>query len=67
MTGGSPTLESALSGAWSNAGRILPWALSSATVSIVLQAIQGRAGFTEEQIAGAFRPERTGARGPFGG
>ena len=67
MTGGSPTLESVLSGARSNAGRILPWALISAKVSIVQQVIQARAGFTEEQIAGAFRPERTGARGLFGG
>lgn len=52
MTGGSPTLTSALSGAWANAGRILPWALISATVSIVLQAIQNRAGFIGKIVIG---------------
>ena len=44
MTGGSPTLGSALSMAGSNAGRILPWAIISATVSVALQAIQERSG-----------------------
>ena len=52
MTGGSPTLTSALSAAWANAGRILPWALISATVSIVLQAIQNRAGFVGKIVIG---------------
>lgn len=52
MTGGSPTLGSALSMAWENAGRILPWALISATVSVVLQAIQQRAGFIGRIVIG---------------
>jgi hypothetical protein len=52
MTGGSPTLGSALSMASANAGRILPWALISATVSVVLQAIQQRAGFVGRLVIG---------------
>lgn len=52
MTGGSPTLKSAIGGAWANAGRILPWALISATVSIVLQAIQERAGLIGKIVVG---------------
>lgn len=44
MTGGSPTLGSALRMAGQNAGRILPWAVISATVSVVIKAIQQRAG-----------------------
>lgn len=52
LTGGSPTLGSALSMAWANAGRILPWAVISATVSIVLQAVQQRAGFIGRIVVG---------------
>jgi hypothetical protein len=52
LTGGSPTLGSALAGAWANAGRILPWAIISATVSVVLQAVQERAGFIRRIVVG---------------
>jgi hypothetical protein len=52
LTGGSPTLGTALAGAWSNAGRILPWAIISATVSVVLQAIQERAGIIGRIVIG---------------
>jgi hypothetical protein len=52
MTGGNPTLGSALRMAGANAGRILPWALISATVSVVLQAIQERAGFIGRIVVG---------------
>lgn len=52
LSGGSPTLAWALSAAASNAGRILPWAIVSATVSIVLQAIQERAGFIGRIVVG---------------
>jgi hypothetical protein len=52
MTGGNPTLGSALQMAGRNAGRILPWALISATVSVVLQAIQERAGFIGRIVVG---------------
>ena len=40
------------SAAASNAGRILPWAIISATVSIVLQAVQERAGFIGRIVVG---------------
>ncbi len=52
LGGGSPTLGWALSQAASNAGRILPWAIISATVSVVLQAIQERAGFIGRIVVG---------------
>lgn len=53
MTGGDPTIGSALSAAWANKGRILGWAMISATVSIVLQALQERAGFVGRLVVGA--------------
>lgn len=52
LTGGSPTLSSALRMAAANAGHILPWALVCATVSIVIKAIQQRTGVVG-QILGA--------------
>lgn len=45
MTGGNPTLKSALRDAWKNARHILPWAIITATVSVVLNLISERAGF----------------------
>lgn len=45
MSGGDPTLGSALSGAAGKINRILPWAIVSATVSYIIRAIQERAGF----------------------
>ncbi|MXX00082.1 MAG: hypothetical protein F4Z79_00445 [Acidimicrobiia bacterium] len=45
LEGGDPTVGSALRGAASRAGRILPWALISAVVSVILKAIEERAGF----------------------
>ena len=44
LTGGDPTVGSALRGAASRAGRILPWALISAVVSAILKTIEERAG-----------------------
>ena len=44
LAGGDPTVGSALRGAASRAGRILPWALISAVVSAVLKTIKERAG-----------------------
>ena len=44
LRGGDPTLGGALRGASMQVHRILPWALVSATVSMVLQAIEERAG-----------------------
>ena len=45
MRGGDPTLKSALSGAWARRGRILPWAIVSATVSAIIRALEERFGF----------------------
>lgn len=45
MRGGEPTLASSLSAATDLAGKVLPWAIVSATVSMVLAAIEARAGF----------------------
>ncbi len=44
MSGSDPSVESALAGAMSKFGRILPWALVSATVSIIIKSIEERAG-----------------------
>ena len=44
MQGGDPTIGSALRGATSRVGIILPCALVSATVSVILQALEQRAG-----------------------
>ena len=44
MRGGDPTLGSALRGALSRAGAIAPWALISATVSVILRSLEQRAG-----------------------
>lgn len=52
LSGGDPTLGSALRGALMRVGRILPWALVSATVSIVLRAIEQRAGVVGRIVAG---------------
>ncbi len=52
LQGGDPTLGSALRGAGRRAGRILPWAIVSATVSIVLRAIEERAGALGRIVVG---------------
>ncbi len=45
LRGGHPTLKDALSFAWENAGRILQWAAVSATVGMILRAIEERVGW----------------------
>jgi hypothetical protein len=52
LSGGSPTLGSALSAAMGRAGHILPWAIISATVSMVLRAIQERSGLLGRIVIG---------------
>lgn len=52
LGGGDPTIGSSLAGARSRAGKILPWAVVSATVSIILRAIEERAGFVGQLVAG---------------
>jgi hypothetical protein len=44
MSGGDPTVGSALAGASGRIGRILPWAIVSATVSYTIRQLQERAG-----------------------
>jgi len=44
LQGGDPTVASALRGASTRIGQILPWAVISATVSILLQAARQRGG-----------------------
>jgi hypothetical protein len=52
MEGGDPTIGSALRGALGRVGGIFPWALVSATVSIILRAVQERGGMLG-RIAGS--------------
>lgn len=44
MSGGDPTLGSAIGGAASRLNRIAPWAIVSATVSMLIRQLQERAG-----------------------
>jgi hypothetical protein len=52
LGGGDPTLGSAIRGALLRVGRILPWAIVSATVSIILRAIEERAGALGRIVSG---------------
>lgn len=52
LRGGDPTLGSALRGAAQRAGRIFPWAVVSATVSLLLRALEERGGIFGRIAAG---------------
>jgi hypothetical protein len=52
LRGGNPSLASALRGAWERAGVLFPWALLSATVSLILRAIEERAGIVGRIVVG---------------
>jgi hypothetical protein len=52
MRGGEPSLGSALSGAASRAGKILPWAIVTATVSVILRSLEERAGILGRIVIG---------------
>jgi len=52
MQGGEPSLGSALSGALSRAGKILPWAIVTATVSVILRSLEERAGILGRIVIG---------------
>lgn len=52
LEGGDPTIASALRGALRRAGRILPWALLSATVSALLRGIEERGGILGKVVSG---------------
>lgn len=45
MTGGDPTVRSSLNRAFSRISGLLPWALLTATVGLILQALRERAGW----------------------
>ena len=50
LNGGDPTIGSAIRGAGRKAGAILPWAVVSATVTIILRAIEERVGLLGQII-----------------
>lgn len=52
LEGGDPTLKSALSSAWSLVVPLLGYAAIAATVGVILQAIQERAGFLGKVVGG---------------
>jgi hypothetical protein len=52
LEGGDPTIGSALRGAGQRAGRLLPWALLSATVSALLRAAEERGGAIGKVVSG---------------
>jgi hypothetical protein len=52
LRGGDPTVGSALRGAMDRAGVLLPWAVLSATVSLILRAIEERSGLLGRIVAG---------------
>jgi len=52
LTGGDPTIESALAGATHRFGALLPWAIVSATVSTILKSIQERSGLLGRIVVG---------------
>ncbi len=45
MTGGDPTVRSALARAFARIGGLVPWAILTTTVGLVLQALRDRAGW----------------------
>lgn len=53
LGGGDPTIGSAIRGAAHRAGKIVPWALLSATVSVILRAIEERVGLIGQIIVAA--------------
>jgi len=52
MEGGDPTVGSAIRGAIGKIHRILPWAIVSATVSLILRSIEERAGIVGRVVIG---------------
>lgn len=52
LKGGDPSVAGGLRTAGSMAGRLFPWALLSATVSVIIRAIEERLGFLGRLIGG---------------
>lgn len=53
LTGGDPTVGSAMRKAFSRIPGLVPWALMTATVGLILRALRERAGFVGRMIVGA--------------
>ncbi|MCB1015414.1 MAG: hypothetical protein KDB10_09915, partial [Acidimicrobiales bacterium] len=51
LSGGEPSVGSSLHAATSRLDRILPWALLTGTVGLILQAVEERAGFVGQIVA----------------
>lgn len=52
LSGGDPTVGSALGKAWKHVGRLFLWSIVVATVNVILQIIRERAGFVGQIMAG---------------
>lgn len=52
LRGGDPHVGSALRGAAAKAGKLLPWAILTVTVSMILRAVEERAGFIGRIVVG---------------
>ncbi|NOX28888.1 MAG: hypothetical protein GXP35_02370 [Actinobacteria bacterium] len=50
MTGGDPTVRSSISRAAKHLGGLMPWAILTATVGLILQALRERAGFIGKMV-----------------
>lgn len=53
LTGGDPTVSSAMRRAMSRIGGLVPWALLTATVGMILRSLRERAGFLGRLVVGA--------------
>ncbi len=52
MSGGDPTVKSALNRAFSRISGLVPWAILTATVGLILQALRERAGWLGRMVVG---------------
>lgn len=52
LSGGDPTVGSALKAAWAKKGKLFLWSIVVATVNVILQAIRERSGFVGQMMAG---------------
>jgi hypothetical protein len=52
IRGDAPSVGSAISGASAHAGKILPWAIVTATVSVILRSLEERAGLLGRIVIG---------------
>lgn len=52
--GREPTFRGGIAAAWANVGTILVWALVSATVGVVIRAIENQSGVVGDLLAGLF-------------